>query len=97
MSLDYAQNGLGNSSCGCDVMEKYRLKPEEAEWTLVFLPVHMTENLYRGAGQAPEMDDLESIFQIDHSLSCRIEERETRAPFDPSDAEERRRAGFDAV
>ena len=97
LSLDYAQNGLGNSSCGCDVMEKYRLKPEEAEWTLVFLPVRMTENLYRGAGQAPEMDDLESIFQIDHSLSCRIEERETRAPFDPSDAEERRRAGFDAV
>ena len=32
LTVDYAQNGLGNRSCGPDVLPQYRLHPEKARF-----------------------------------------------------------------
>ncbi|WP_139891840.1 beta-galactosidase subunit alpha [Bacillus sp. D386] len=37
-NLDYKQHGLGSSSCGPDVLEKYRLRPEAFEFKVRFRP-----------------------------------------------------------
>ncbi|WP_121609828.1 beta-galactosidase subunit alpha [Mesobacillus foraminis] len=37
-NLDHKQHGLGSSSCGPDVLEKYRLKPEAFEFDIVLKP-----------------------------------------------------------
>jgi beta-galactosidase/evolved beta-galactosidase subunit alpha len=37
-NLDHKQHGLGSSSCGPDVLEKYRLKPEAFEFEIVLKP-----------------------------------------------------------
>ncbi len=38
LHLDYAQNGLGTNSCGQDVLEKYKLKFEDFEFTYDIRP-----------------------------------------------------------
>ena len=92
LSLDKKQNGLGNSSCGGDVMEKYRLKPLETEFTFAVSPV------VSGAGVRPVCDErtpgIDEVFQVDRSLFCSSLQREDREPFDPSDEKERKRAGY---
>ena len=37
-NLDHKQHGLGSSSCGPDVLEKYRLRPEAFEFEVRFKP-----------------------------------------------------------
>lgn len=92
LSLDKRQNGLGNSSCGGDVMEKYRLKPLDTEFVFAVSPV-VSGNIVRPVcdERTPKADQ---VFQIDESLSCAFSEREEREPFDPSDEKERKRAGY---
>jgi beta-galactosidase len=95
LSIDYRQNGLGNSSCGGDVMEAYRLKPLNAEWDLVFTPYRGTIDPYDlAARDFPALPSLDEIFKLDHTMSAQGASLERREPFDPSDEQERKRAGF---
>lgn len=94
LSLDNKQNGLGNSSCGGDVMEEYRLRPEETLFSFVLAP-------FSGESQALPMPDQKTLeadmdqwFAVDHDISCISSKRESREPFDPSDEQERKRAGY---
>jgi len=38
LSLDYKQRGLGNASCGPDVLDKYKLNPEACSYGFSFRP-----------------------------------------------------------
>ena len=42
--LDAAMRGLGNASCGPDVMEKYELRSKKTEFDLMILPVENADN-----------------------------------------------------
>nr|WP_160724352.1 glycoside hydrolase family 2 TIM barrel-domain containing protein [Bacillus sp. USDA818B3_A] len=43
-NLDHKQHGLGSSSCGPDVLEKYRLRPEAFEFEVRFKPYSINES-----------------------------------------------------
>lgn len=88
LCLDAAQNGLGNSSCGGDVMEQYRLRPEKMEFTFVLSPLQQWG--YNGGDMPP----FEAIFEVESNVKADTGVRIEREPFDPSDADERRKAGF---
>ncbi|WP_170311532.1 glycoside hydrolase family 2 TIM barrel-domain containing protein [Vallitalea okinawensis] len=40
INLDYAQCGLGNHSCGPEVLEQYRLMPHKAQFSFEMVPYH---------------------------------------------------------
>jgi hypothetical protein len=42
LSLDYAQSGLGNGSCGPGVLPPYQVTPEPATWSVRFRPFSQT-------------------------------------------------------
>jgi beta-galactosidase len=70
LSVDYRQNGLGNSSCGGDVMEKYRLKPLEAELNIVLSPYSAKTSPYQTADAGfPPLPAIDDVFRVDHGLS----------------------------
>lgn len=89
LCIDAAQNGLGNSSCGGDVMEQYRLKPEKREFIIVLSPEQ------KWGEKLTELPAIEEIFEIEQGLKAETGGRSIREPFDPSDAEERTKAGFE--
>lgn len=95
LSVDWAQNGLGNSSCGCDVMEEYRLKPVEASWALAFMPAWPDSDPFVVTDYFSSIPEVETVFTVDHSITCKAAVRASQQPFDPSDADARKRAGFD--
>ena len=94
LSVDWERNGLGNSSCGTDVMEKYRLLPTESRFLLELAPFVPGQDPFATAVCRGQEGELERHFQVDHSLSIEPEERKAAAPFDPSDFIERLKAGF---
>lgn len=89
VSIDYAQNGLGNRSCGPDVLPQYRLQPEEVRF------------VYTVKGVAE--DDHDFRVQYGEELVPGVQARRLagadQAVFseyrDPSDADVRKSAGFD--
>lgn len=95
LSLDCAQNGLGNSSCGGDTLEKYRLFPVERDFHLLFAPYSAQADDPFGftavCGSAPDPADL---FEIDPSVSIRGGRRSAAGAFDPSDPDARKKAGY---
>jgi len=95
LSLDYQQNGLGNSSCGGDVMEEYRLQPLETAYQLSITPYTEAQDPYSIVTDFAGLPSIEDVFTVDHSISLQKEERSVRRPFDPSDDDERKRAGFE--
>lgn len=95
LSLDYGQNGLGNSSCGGDVMEKYRLQPLETYFNIGISYYKDSTDPYEIATKFDDIPSIDEVFLVDHSISIQSEKREVRRPFDPSDAEERKKAGFE--
>ncbi len=38
INIDYALSGLGSASCGPDVLDKYKLKPDEIEFSFIIKP-----------------------------------------------------------
>ena len=43
LSVDYLVSGVGTGSCGPDVLEKYRVKPEDYSFSFVFKPYYENE------------------------------------------------------
>lgn len=39
LSLDFAQGGLGNGSCGPGVLPRYQIEPEEVLWRILLRPI----------------------------------------------------------
>lgn len=95
LSIDYAQNGLGNASCGNDCMPEYRLFPNAVEFDFVIQAVNGSTDLFccenhRFAGTMPEhIFEIEKGKNID-GLGIISEENIV----DPSDREAREKAGF---
>ncbi len=94
LSIDWKRNGLGNSSCGTDVLEKYRLYPTESHFVMELMPYEKTENPFSCTGCRMENGEVEKYFSIDHTISLHPHQEEKRMPFDPSDLIERMKAGF---
>ena len=86
-TLDYAQAGLGNRSCGPDVLPKYRLAPEEVRYAYTVYHIScnkkVTLNSYNTA-ILPHLEEKESA-----ALSYTAEEYR-----DPSDEDVRKKTGF---
>ena len=96
VSMDYRQNGLGNSSCGRDVMHKYKLYPETIDFNYTFVPILPASVPADGWMASEVVTAPDSIFNIRKDLSIRCEEAfENMELVDPSDKEARRRAGFE--
>lgn len=85
LELDYAVSGLGNASCGTDVMEKYQVIPAPISIQVVYGSRRINF----------EAIDLHDVFEIDDDLQikgrCGVNESKY---VDPSDAESRIKAGF---
>ena len=85
LELDYAVSGLGNASCGTDVMEKYQVIPAPVSIQVVYGSRRINF----------EAIDLHDVFEIDDDLQikgrCGVNESKY---VDPSDAESRTKAGF---
>ena len=96
LSLDYAQNGLGNASCGRDTMHKYKLLPETVDFDLLFQPVSAHDDAFaRTAGIPDGAKAPGELFAIDRSLSIDCSKQfEDMELVDPSDREARIRAGY---
>ncbi len=57
VSLDAATRGLGNASCGSDVMEKYELHAQNTAFRFFIMPVHSeVSNLKSQIAQAARVD-----------------------------------------
>lgn len=86
-TLDYAQNGLGNRSCGPDVLPQYRLIPEAVRYAYTVKKISKGESFIIGYPEAilSKIQNTESL-----SLSS-VPSEEYR---DPSDEDVRRKAGF---
>lgn len=94
LSVDWRRNGLGNSSCGTDVMEAYRLYPTESRFGMELMPYEAGVDPFTHVGCRMEAGAAERAFSIDHTISLHPEQMEKQAPFDPSDFIERLKAGF---
>lgn len=84
--LDFAQCGLGNASCGTEVMPAYLLSPKPVS-RRVYLS---RESLEQWASPI----DLKQYFKIDESKSIFLEKETQQEFFDPSDQKAREKAGF---
>ncbi len=87
-TLDYAQSGLGNRSCGPDVLPKYRLMPEPVRYA--YTVCHVTDNNPLSICSYPE-DILSPIKVSSNKVAINTEDEEYR---DPSDEDVRRKTGF---
>ncbi|MDY3918920.1 MAG: glycoside hydrolase family 2 TIM barrel-domain containing protein [Candidatus Limivivens sp.] len=95
LSLDYAQNGIGNASCGSDVLPKYRLLPETIEFSLWLHPFRAGEDPFLLAEQKNSSSDPRERFSIDPARSIHLHlEEDCMEMLDPSDETARKRAGF---
>lgn len=94
LSVDWKRNGLGNSSCGTDVLEEYRLYPTESRFVMELMPYDSSEDPFAKSVCRMEAGEVDQHFSIDHTISLHPEQEKGRAPFDPSDFIERLKAGF---
>ena len=87
-TIDYAQNGLGNRSCGPDVLPQYRLMPHEARYAYTLC--HVTaENGIKVTSY--DEDILPPVKAFSTSMNSGIPKEEYR---DPSDEDVRKKTGF---
>ena len=86
-TLDYAQNGLGNRSCGPDALPQYRLMPEAVRYAYTVKKISAGESFILGYPESviSKIESAESVSLLD------IPKEEYR---DPSDEDVRRKAGF---
>ncbi len=95
LSIDYKQHGLGNGSCGYSTVYKYRLLPETVAFNLAFHPAEDVKRVNEVPDYAAVGSPVEAVFQIDKSLSVDCSKfLDPEQIFDPSDKEERIKAGF---
>lgn len=85
--LDYAQAGLGNRSCGPDVLPKYRIAPEKVRYAYTVCHINETDAIPFNS-YAPQI-----LPSIEEKTSTVISygDEEYR---DPSDEDVRKKAGF---
>lgn len=95
LSLDVAQNGVGNSSCGSDVLPKYRLLPETTAFSLLIFPYQKGEEPFeKETRQYPKRDPF-TVFSIEKEKSIELRPKEDLVEMlDPSDESARKKAGF---
>ena len=88
-SVDYAHNGLGNKSCGPDVLQQYRLFPETARFVYTIAKISNETCSFRS--QYPE--------SLVPTVAPRVLSNADRFPAevyrDPSDDDMRKATGFD--
>ncbi len=95
LSLDYKQHGLGNGSCGYSTVYRYRLLPETVKFNLAFCPAEDVKQVKEVADYAAVGTWPKDVFVIDESLSIDCSKfLDPEQIFDPSDKEERVKAGF---
>ena len=95
LSIDAKQNGLGNSSCGPDVMEKYRLQAKETAFAYGIRDYSKDEDPYDIVLNFSDIPELEDVFDIDHSITSKGIDRGIQGPFDPSDEEIRKKSVYE--
>ena len=86
-TLDYAQCGLGNRSCGPDALPQYRLMPEAVRYAYTVKKISAGESFILGYPESviSKIESAERVSLLD------IPKEEYR---DPSDEDVRRKAGF---
>lgn len=95
LSIDYKQQGLGNGSCGYSTVYRYRLLPETVTFNLAFRPVKNAMDMEETRSYAVVGSKPEDVFTVDESLSIDCSKfLDPELIFDPSDKEERVKAGF---
>ena len=85
--IDAGQSGLGNKSCGPDIMPKYRLMPQEYNFSFTLRPYDQIPN------QLPHYQYPESLLPAEKAAESNHNDTE-QAYADPSDPQERTKAGF---
>lgn len=95
LSIDYAQNGLGNSSCGGDTLPQYRLLPCPVDFSFTLRPIKKGDDPFAlSAVRCPALLPGD-VFEIDPAKDILMKAREDEIElFDPSDAIARQKAGF---
>jgi beta-galactosidase len=86
-TVDYAMSGLGNRSCGPDVLPKYRITPEKARYAYTLC--YLTGNGDLKLNSYPT--DILPAIEEKNSTSLPYSEEEYR---DPSDEDIRKKSGF---
>ena len=89
VSVDYAQNGLGNRSCGPDVLPQYRLRPEAVRFVYTVRGVNEDNDDFRV--RYPE----ELVPAVNSRVLPGADLFEAESYRDPSDADIRKATGFD--
>lgn len=89
LNVDYAHRGLGNSSCGPDVLEKYRVSPRKIRFGFLLTMDEGVLPLTAGC----DMTDATGIVYRDWMPETRIGEG-LPAYRDPSDPDQRAKAGM---
>ena len=89
LTVDYAQNGLGNRSCGPDVLPQYRLHPEKARFVYTITGISEHKANFR-------MRYPESMIGAVHERSIPNADGFPAEVYrDPSDEDIRKATGFD--
>ena len=88
LTVDYAQNGLGNRSCGPDVLPKYRLLPETVRFVYTLTRVYPNEEI------KPCRYSEELVPRLEVFSASAIADEEDEEYRDPSDEDIRAKAGF---
>ena len=89
VSVDYAQNGLGNRSCGPDVLPQYRLLSENVRFVYTVRGVNEDDDDFRV--RYPE----ELVPPVNSRALPGADLFEAESYRDPSDADIRKATGFD--
>ena len=87
-TIDYAQNGLGNRSCGPDVFPGYRLEPKTVRYAYTLMHITSQTRAFR---YAYSRDILPELCAEEKNAQQEVSVGEYR---DPSDEDVRRAAGF---
>ena len=88
LTIDYMQNGLGNRSCGPDVLPSYRLQPDPVRYAYTMMPISSKDEDFR---VSYESDILSAFTENFDKEAFEIEKEEYR---DPSDEDIRKATGF---
>ncbi|MFW5980577.1 MAG: glycoside hydrolase family 2 TIM barrel-domain containing protein [Halanaerobiaceae bacterium] len=97
LSLDYAQTGLGNRSCGPETMEKYKLYPEPVEFNFGIRPITKKNNSAELARKSIALDSINLKADKMDDMNSSSEKKESKKMekyIDPSDEEARKDAGY---
>ena len=86
-TLDYAQAGVGNRSCGPDVLQKYRVAPEEVRYAYTLCHITNSPDIALNSYGTDTLPPLEEK----NNTTVSYDTEEYR---DPSDEDVRKKAGF---